>query len=456
MSLRTTSNRDAVFHRQAGRDYPIASSGHGAYLIDSTGKEYLDAAGGVFVVNLGHGTKEVAEAMAAQAASFAFANTANFTSAAELEFAERLTALAPEGFNKAWICTSGSQANETAIKLARSYHLMKGEAGRIQVVSRWNSYHGSSLGALSLTGHTARRAPFAPYLFSSPKIEPPYCYRCPLNLSQSACGTACADLLDDTIRKTGTSNISAFILEVVSGGPLGALVAPDGYLSKVRAICDRHGILMIVDEVITGAGRTGMPLAIAHSGVVPDIITLAKGIGGGFVPVGAVLVHDRVFDIVEASGQPFRHGETFTGHSVAAAAGSAVLNIIARDGLVEQARLRGERLGAGLRSLANLSLVGDVRGIGLLWGIEIVADKVTKQPFSRAAGVAERIAAAAFEAGLIVIAGTGCADGEAGDTITLAPPFVVTESDIDLIISQLGKAIEAVGAQIGGTGANGK
>ena len=435
---------DAVFHRQVDKDYPVIVRGKDALLYDADGKEYIDAAGGIFVVNIGHGVAEIGQAMAQQAERFTFAHTAHFTSEAELDFASKLIELAPPGFSKVWLCTSGSQANETAIKLARSFHLLKGEGTRSQVISRWNSYHGSSLGALALTGHSARREPFEPYLFASPKIEPPYCYRCPFNLEPASCALECASALETTILRNGSRNVSAFIAEPMSGGPLGALVPPQGYFKTIREICDRHGILMIVDEVITGAGRTGKPMGIDHFDVTPDIITLAKGIGGGFVPLGAILVHDRVYSAFKAARQPFRHGETFTGHAIAAAAGSAVLNRIRQDDLIAMAARRGKALGDRLQRLRQLPIVGDVRGIGLLWGVELVSDVISKAPFKRSMGIAERVASIAVQAGLIVVAGTGCADGEAGDTITLAPPFIISEHELDLVVDRLEQAITLV------------
>ncbi len=443
-------NSSPVFHRSVSRTYPVIDRAKGACLYDSTGKEYLDAAGGIFVVNIGHGVAEVAAAMAEQANRVAFAHTAHFTSEPEIAFARRLLDLAPEGFNKVWLCTSGSQANETAVKLARSYHLLNGHEGRVQVVSRWNSYHGSSLGALSLTGHSRRRQQFAPYLFESPKIDPPYCFRCALGRTPGECGLACADELEKMVLRIGPSNISAFIAEPVSGGPLGALVPPQEYFPRIREICDRHGILMIVDEVITGAGRTGRSLGIDHFDVTPDIITLAKGIGGGYVPVGAVLVHDRVYRAFEEHGIDFRHGETFTGQAVTAAAGVAVLDHLQREGLIEKAADAGVLLSNELQRLSSHPIVGDIRGLGLLWGIELVADKVTKEPFPRTLAVAERVADAAFEGGLLVVPGTGCVDGEVGDTISLSPPFIVSEREIATIVDRLSNALERVTQELAG------
>ena len=435
-------NSDSVLHRDPSRTYPLAARAEGACVYDSEGRRYLDAAGGVFVVNIGHTAPSVVEAMATQAKRMAFAHTGVFTTESEQDLAARLLALAPGSFSKAWICTSGSQANETAVKLARIYHLLGHEGQRLQVVSRWNSYHGSTLGALALTGHTARREQFVPYLFDSPKIDPPYCYRCPLGKTHPACNLACADQLDNVVRRLGPANVSACIVEPVSGGPLGALVSPEGYLQRIREICDRHGILLIVDEVVTGAGRTGLPFGFQHFGVVPDIVTMAKGIGGGFVPIGAVLLNERTAGRLEAAGEPLRHGETFTGHAVIAAAGAAVLSELQRLGLVDRGREAGRKLGEQLSTLLSHANVGDVRGLGMLWGVEIVSDKATRQPFSRSLGVAEKVAKAAFDLGLLVIAGTGCANGKDGDTIALAPPFIITDDQIDEIVIALRSAID--------------
>lgn len=240
-------NADRVFHREIGRDYPMVDRGEGIYVFDSTGRRYIDGAGGVFVVNIGHGSPAVEQAIAAQVQRIAFAHTGNFTSEAEQRFSARLLALAPPGFTKVWMSTSGSAANETALKLARHYHLLAGHPEKTKVISRWNSYHGSSLGALSMTGQTRRREPYEPYLLNFPHIEPPYCYRCPFGKTPLSCSIDCAEELERTIRRIGAQYVSAFIVEPVSGGPLGALAAPDGYFARIREICDRHDVLLIVD-----------------------------------------------------------------------------------------------------------------------------------------------------------------------------------------------------------------
>jgi adenosylmethionine-8-amino-7-oxononanoate aminotransferase len=437
-------NRDPVFHREVARDYPVVARAEGAYVYDSAGRRYLDGAGGIFVVNIGHGVREVVQAMASQAGRVAFAHTSVFTSDAELAFARKLVDLAPAGFTKAWICTSGSAANETALKLAREYQLIKGQPKRTKIVARWNSYHGSSLGALSMTGQPRRREPYLPYMQDFPHIEPPYCYRCPFGLTYPDCGMACAHALEKAVQEAGPETVAAFIAEPASGGPLGAVVPPKEYFPIIREICDRHGILMIVDEVITGVGRIGRNFGIDRWGVVPDIITAAKGIGGGYVPVGAMLVHERVYAAFEEAGRSFRHGETFTGHAVISAAGAAVLDYVRDHGLIARAAATGRVLGEKLKRLRDIPIVGDIRGEGLLWGIELVRDKATREPFPRERGVAEKVAKVAFETGLLVVAGTGCADGVRGDTISLSPPLILTEAQAEELVDTLETALRAV------------
>jgi adenosylmethionine-8-amino-7-oxononanoate aminotransferase len=442
------SNRDLVLHREVGREYPVAERAEGAYIYDAAGRRYLDAAGSYFTMSIGHGVPEVVEAIKDHVAKLDFAHTGFFTTAVAQQFAARLIALAPAGFAKVYFTTSGSASNEAAIKLARQYHLLNGKSQKSKVIARWHGYHGASLGALSLTGHVRRREPFEPLLLPFPHIDPAYCYRCPFGKQPADCAVDCADQLERTIQLIGPQYISAFILEPVAGGPLGAAVPHDAYLPRIREICDRHDVLMIADEVITGAGRTGAPLAVRHWDVTPDIVTLAKGIGGGFAPIGALLVHERIWGKFEAAGMSFRHGETFSGHPLVCAIGNAVLGHIERQGLIERARDMGERLGAALEPLRELAIVGDVRGKGLLRGIEFVADKRTRRPFPRRLAVAERIAKALTERGVLVVPGTGCADGIDGDTIALAPPFTIGSPEIDMIVTALTQSITEVAASL--------
>jgi adenosylmethionine-8-amino-7-oxononanoate aminotransferase len=295
-----------------------------------------------------------------------------------------------------------------------------------------------------MTGQPRRREPYLPYMQDFPHIEPPYCYRCPFERTYPSCEMACAHALEKALQQVGPETVAAFIAEPVSGGPLGAVIPPKEYFPIIREICDRHGILMIVDEVITGVGRIGRNFGIDHWGVVPDIITAAKGIGGGYVPVGAMLVHERVYAAFEESGRAFRHGETFTGHAVISAAGAAVLDYVRDHGLIARAAATGRLLGDKLQRLRDIPIVGDIRGEGLLWGIELVRDKATREPFARERGVAEKVAKVAFETGLLVVAGTGCVDGVRGDTISLSPPLILTEAQVTELVDTLETALRTV------------
>jgi adenosylmethionine-8-amino-7-oxononanoate aminotransferase len=438
------SNSDPIFQRELGREYPTIDRGEGIHLYDMAGKRYIDGAGGVFVTNLGHGNQQVIEALVAQARRVSFAHTGTFTSQAAIDFAAKLLEFAPPGFAKVWMSTSGSAANETAIKLARQYHLLTGNPEKTRVVARWNSYHGSTLGALSLTGQPRRREQFEPYLLGFPHIDPPYTYRRPVGQDEAAYHLDCADELEKIIRLVGPQYVSAFIVEPVAGGPLGALVAPDDYFRRIREICDRYDVLLIVDEVVSGIGRTGRNFGVDHSEVTPDLITVAKGVGGGYVPIGATIVHQRIYDAFEEAGSSFRHGETFTGHALVCAAGLATLLEIERHGFVERAKVMGGYFAKALDGLRTLPIVGDVRGRGLLQGIELVQDKTTKTPFPRSRQVGERVVAKAAADGLLLLSNSGCVDGVDGDTLALAPPFVVTEADIDEIVDILASAIRSV------------
>jgi adenosylmethionine-8-amino-7-oxononanoate aminotransferase len=439
-------NDDRVFHRDIARDYPVVDRAEGIHIYDTAGRRYIDCAGSVFVQNVGHGVGEIVDAIADQARQVAFVNTAHFTSDAERRLTEALIERAPPGFVKAWISTTGSTANETAIKLARQYHLLTGNPQKTRVIARHHSYHGSSLGALSMTGAAHRRRPYEPYLVDFPHIDPPYCYRCPFARTYPDCGVVCADELEKAILQIGPQYVSAFMVEPAAGGTLGALVGQPEYLPRIRDICDRYDVLMMVDEVVSGLGRTGKFLAVEHWDVVPDIITLGKGLGGGYVPVAAALAHERVYSAFEEAGSSFVHGETFAGHTTTCAAGAATLDYMTRHGLVERSAAMGAILGERLEILRSLPMVGDIRGIGLLRGVELVQDKETRKPFPRRLAVAETVVGEAASRGLLLVPGYGGVDGVDGDTVMLSPPFVLTEDDIDEIVEILRDSITAVAA----------
>jgi len=429
-----------VFHRALGRELPAIARGDGAVLWDEDGRRYLDGSGGAVVVNVGHGRREIAGAMAAQAAAAAYVHGTQFTSEVLEEYARRLAPHAPGDCRRLYLVSGGSEANETAVKLARAFHLARGEAGRFKVVRRSTSYHGNTLGTLALSGRPPLRAPYRPLLAATPEVAAPFCYHCPLERTYPDCRVACADDVEAVVRREGPETVAALIAEPVLGASAGVAVPPDEYLRGAREACDRHGLLLIADEVMTGFGRTGRFFGVEWSGVVPDIVTCGKGMAGGYAPVGAVLASDRIVSTLAGAGG-FVHGFTFSHNPVVAAACRATLDVLEREGLVERARALGERLGAGLEALRAHPHVGDVRGRGLLWGIELVADKASRRPFPRAERRAEALGARCFAAGLVTYPSGGCAGGDDGDAVILAPPFVATEAQVDEMAAMLGRAL---------------
>lgn len=439
----------AVFPKSpAAYQLPVAVSGDGAWIVDADGKRYLDGSGGVFVAILGHSPAGIGEAIAAQAAQLNFAYSGDFTTGPQEQLARMLTAIAPKGIEKAWLTTSGSTANETAMKLARQYHLLRGHSEKVRVISREHSYHGSTVGALSMTGSLPRRKPFEPYLLNFPKIAAPYCYRCRFGADESSCALQCANELESAIKAAGAQYISAFIVEPVAGAPLGGLTSSPAYLRRIREICDRYDVLMIVDEVVSGLGRTGDWFGIEQSGVTPDFITLAKGLGGGYLPIGAVLAHARVHQAFEDANASVMHSESFTGHVLLGTAGVAVLEFIEKNGLLEQVTRLSRHLEAISARLADSPLVGDIRGRGLVLGLELVADKRSKKAFDRRLRVSERVTRAAAARGVLLLAGNGAADGIDGDTIVMAPPYVATAADLEHMVSVLDIALAEVATEL--------
>ncbi len=439
---------EALFPRSFRKDYAQAVRGSGCYLYTTGGKKLLDAAGGAAVVTIGHGVKEVARAMAKQAETLAYVHSSQFVTPAAEQLAEKLLALAPPNFRhggRVYFTSGGSEATETALKLCRQYFLERGGTKRSRIVSRKQSYHGSTLGALSVSGNVRRRAPYAPMLQEWGHIPPCYCYRCPLGLKYPGCNVACADELEKVLRISGDETVAGFICEPVVGATLGAAAPPDGYLQRIAEICRRHGILLIADEVMTGMGRTGKVFACQHWGIEPDIILVGKGVASGYAPLGAVLVHRHLVETIAKGSGVFLHGFTYNAHPVATAAGLAVLEKIERDKLFERVTPMGRLLMDALAALKRFDVVGDIRGMGLLIGIEFVRDKATRLPFPRAAGIAGRVAQAAMETGVVTYPIQGCVDGDVGDHILIAPPFIVGEKEIQLIVGALESAIEKLG-----------
>jgi adenosylmethionine-8-amino-7-oxononanoate aminotransferase len=433
-----------VFGRTAAR-LPTAVRGEGCYLIDATGKRYLDGSGGAAVSCLGHSDETVKAALRDQLDTLSFAHTGFFTTDAAEALADTLIDHAPEGLDRVYLVSGGSEAVEAALKLARQYFVEIGQPSRHKVIARRQSYHGNTLGALAAGGNAWRRAQFAPLLVETSHIAPCYAYRDKRDdESEEAFGLRVADELETEIQRLGAENVMAFIAEPVVGATLGAVPAVAGYLKRIREICDAHGVLLILDEVMCGMGRTGHLFACAEDGVAPDILCIAKGLGAGYQPIGAMLCTATIHDAITGGSGFFQHGHTYMGHAMAAAGAHAVLRRLIDDDLLGGVREKGERLDNALRAaFSQHPHVGDIRGRGLFRGIEIVADRETKAPFDPARKVNAKIKAAAFEAGLICYPMGGTIDGRQGDHVLLAPPFIVEDAQIGELTDKLGHAIEA-------------
>src|SRR3984885_5378183 len=394
---------DGLFPRNFRKTYPQAVRGEGCYIFTADGRRFLDAAGGAAVVTIGHGVASVARAMAVQAERLAYVHSSQFETSVAAELSRRLLDLAPANFRRGlvYLTSGGSEATETAIKLARQYFLERVDGKRFRVIARKQSYHGSTLGALSLSGNARRREPFAPLLAEWGHIPPCYCYRCPMGLHYPECNVDCADELDRLLRREDPETVAAFILEPLSGATLGAVPPPNCYLQRIAEICRDHGILLIAEEVMTGMGRTGKTFAVDHWGIEPDVILVGKGVASGYAPLGGLLVNQRIVETIERGSGVFLHGFTYNAHPVSAAAGVAVLDYIAENNLFERVESAGRELRAALEPLTQLSIVGDIRGMGLLQGIEIVRDRSTREPFPPEPHISNRIAEDAMEFGVV-------------------------------------------------------
>ena len=440
-------SNSALFPRNFHKSYPVAVRGEGCWVIDQNGRRFLDASGQAAVVSIGHGVPEIGRAMAEQSSQLAFAHTSQFHSAPAERLARRLLALAPPNFHaggRVYFTSGGSEATETAIKLARQFHLDGGQPGRYRVVSRRQSYHGSTLGAMTASGNAARRAPYQALLAEWGHIAPCFCYHCPFHKEFPSCAVACADDLDSFLSSTNAASVAAFIFEPVVGATLGAAVPPDGYAQRIAEICRKHGILLIADEIMTGMGRTGRPFAVQHWNVEPDIILTGKGIASGYAPLGAVLIAPRVVEAFERGSGAFQHGFTYQAHPVATAAGDAVLDHIESHNLFARVQPAAELLRKELAALESHPNVGEIRGLGLLLGIEFVRNKSTREPFPRESNIAERIREAALSQNVLTYPTQGCVDGVNGDHLLLAPPFIISSQESRLIASALNTALQTV------------
>ncbi len=434
-----------VFHRHTSAQYPIAAKGDGVFIEDREGKRYLDASGGAAVSCLGHSNERVIAAIKAQLDAIPFAHTGFFTSEAAEALADRMVADAPDGINHIYFVSGGSEAVEAALKLARQYFVEIGEPQRRHVIARLQSYHGNTLGALAAGGNMWRRQQYEPLLIETHHISPCFAYRWAEDgEAEEAFGRRVADELEAKILELGADSVIAFVAETVVGATLGAVAATDGYFRRIRKICDRYGVLLILDEVMCGMGRTGTLHACEQDGVAPDIMTVAKGLGAGYQPIGATMVAGRIHDTIRDGSGFFQHGHTYMAHPTACAAALAVQQVIAGDGLLANVRAVGELLDRTLTErLGNHRHVGDIRGRGLFRGVELVADRATKAPFDPARRLHARIKAEAMQRGLICYPMGGTVDGKKGDHVLLAPPFIVEPEHVEMIVDRLAAAIDA-------------
>src|SRR6266568_4125690 len=429
-----------LFPRNFKKAFPIASRGEGCWIVAADGRRFLDASGQAAVVSIGHGVAEIGRAMAEQSSQIAFAHTSQFHTVLAEKLAGRLLAMAPANFRsggRVYFTSGGSEATETAIKLARQFHLERGQKDRFRVLSRRQSYHGSTLGAMSVSGNVARRAPYELLLAEWGHIAPCFCYHCPFERTFPQCEIACAGDLDVFLREHEAGEAAAFIFEPVGGATLGAVVPLDGYVARIAEICRKNGILLIADEVMSGMGRTGRPFAVEHWGIEPDMILVGKGIGSGYAPLGGVLVSARVVEAFERGSGAFMHGFTYQAHPVSTAAGNAVLDYLESHKLFDRVNTARQKLCAALSPLQSHPNVGDIRGPGLLLGVEFVKDKATHEPFQKEQDIAEKIREACLEENVLVYPTQGCVDGVRGDHILLAPPFTILPEECVLIARAL-------------------
>ncbi len=432
-----------VFGRSARGTLPTAVAGEGCYIIDASGKRYLDGSGGAAVSCLGHSDAGVRAAIHAQLDQIAFAHTGFFTSGPAEALADRLIAAAPDGIDRVYLLSGGSEAVEAAIKLARQYVLEIGQPERRHLIARRQSYHGNTLGALAAGGNAWRREKYAPLLIETHHISPCYAYRGQHEgESAEAYGLRVADELEAEIQRLGPEAVLAFIAEPVVGATAGAVPAVPGYFKRVREICDRHGVLLILDEVMCGMGRTGTFFACEQDGVAPDLVTIAKGLGAGYAPIGAMLASGKIYEAIASGSGAFQHGHTYHGHPLAAAAGLAVVSALEERGLIERAMRMGDVLQAALEArFSQHAHVGDIRGRGLFRAIELVEDRESKAPFDPHRKIAARIKASAMEVGLIVYPASGTVNGQSGDHVLIAPPFIIEEAQIGELVDKLDTAV---------------
>ena len=435
-----------VFHRNPKNKYPVAVGGDGPYIIDADGKRYLDACGGAAVSCLGHSDREVIAAIKAQLDRLPFAHTSFFTNQPMEELAGELVAQAPAGIERVYFCSGGSEAVEAALKLARQYFVEIGQTQRSQVIARGQSYHGNTLGALATGGNLWRRKQFQPLLVDVSHVSPCYAYRGKLaDESDAAYGERLVRELEEEIQRLGADRVIAFVAETVGGATLGCVTPVPGYFKGVRAVCDKYGVLLILDEVMCGMGRCGTLYACEQEGVVPDLVCIGTGLGAGYQPIGAMLASARIYDAVLGGTGFFQHGHTYPGHATACAAALAVQRAVKGRGLLAKVRERGAGLEARLRARFGAHPhVGEIRGRGLFWGLELVQDRASKQPFDAKRRINSRLKLRALENGLMCYPMGGSLDGVSGDHVLLAPPYIINEAQLDELVDKLARSIDGV------------
>ena len=434
-----------VFHRSPRDVYAVAVRGEGAYLFDREGRRYLDASGGAAVSCLGHSDQAVIRAVQEQIARLPFAHTSFFTNEPMEALADALVQRAPAPLDRVYFVSGGSEAMEAALKLARQYFVEKGEPQRRHLIARRQSYHGNTLGALAVGGNAARRRQFEPLLVKASHVSPCYAYRgLDAGESEAAYGARLAAELEAEILRLGPDTVIAFVAETVVGATLGAVPPAPGYFRRVREVCDRHGVLLIMDEVMCGMGRCGSLFTFEQEDVVPDLVTVAKGLGAGYQPIGATLVSRKIYDAVVGGSGFFQHGHTYLGHAAACAGALAVQRRLNDDGLIARVGPLGEQLAQKLHdTFGSHANVGDIRGRGLFRGIELVRNRETKEPFDPALRLHARVKKEALKAGLLCYPTGGTADGTRGDHVLLAPPFIVNDAQLDELVQKLASALDS-------------
>ncbi|WP_404346520.1 aspartate aminotransferase family protein [Sutcliffiella horikoshii] len=431
------------------KEYPVISHGNGVYLYDVTGKKYLDGSSGAVTASIGHHVQAVIDAMADQASKVSFVYRSQFSSIPAEKLAKKLSSITPGDINWSFFVNSGTEAVETAMKISIQYWQEVGKPDKNQIISRWKSYHGITIGALSLSGHADRRKRFEPLLEKSPVVEPPYCYRCPFNLEYPSCGLKCAEDLERAILEIGEENIAAFVAEPVIGAAAGAICPPDGYYQKIAEMCKKHNILFIADEVMTGIGRTGKMFAMEHWHVTPDIICIGKGMSAGYTPIAATLVSEKIVESILKGSKVIMSGHTYSANPQSAAVALAVLEYIESQNLVSNGENLGDYLLQKLSQLKQTySFIGDVRGKGLLLGMEIVADLASKYPYSQEKAVTPRLVELAQKNGLLIYPASAGIEGVGGDAVIIAPPLSINQQEMDELITILELTLNELQAEL--------